>query len=109
MQRAGDRKKDDERPNSSTRDGMGRVSHTGVAGLTLSGGYGRLSRMYALACDNLLSVDLITADAQLLHASAQENPDLFWALHGGGGNFGVVSSFEFRLHPVAPSVMSSFW
>ncbi|MGA2365295.1 MAG: FAD-binding oxidoreductase [Steroidobacteraceae bacterium] len=85
---------------------MGRVSHTGVAGLTLSGGYGRLSRLYALACDNILSVDLITADAQLLHASAQENPDLFWALHGGGGNFGVVSSFEFQLHPVAPSVMS---
>jgi hypothetical protein len=85
---------------------MGRASNTGVAGLTLSGGYGRLSRLYGLACDNLLSVDIVTADSQLLKASADENPDLFWALHGGGGNFGVVSAFEFQLHPVGPSVIS---
>lgn len=85
---------------------MGRVSNTGVAGLTLSGGYGRLSRLYGLSCDNLLSVDIITADAQLLHANAHENPDLFWGVRGGGGNFGVVSSFEFRLHPVGRSVLA---
>jgi FAD/FMN-containing dehydrogenase len=85
---------------------MGRVSNTGVGGLTLGGGYGRLSRLRGLACDNLISADLITADAKLLHISATETPDLFWAIRGGGGNFGVVSSFEYRLHPVGPQVLS---
>lgn len=85
---------------------MGRVSNTGIGGLTLGGGYGRLSRLHALACDNLISADLITADAELLRVSATENPDLFWAIRGGGGNFGVVSAFEYRLHPVGPQVLS---
>jgi FAD/FMN-containing dehydrogenase len=84
---------------------MGVVTETGIAGLTLGGGYGWLTRKYGLACDNLLSVDLVTADGQLRRASATENPDLFWAVRGGGGNFGVAVSFEFRLHPVGPEAM----
>ncbi|MGH8314825.1 MAG: FAD-binding oxidoreductase, partial [Steroidobacterales bacterium] len=79
---------------------MGEISNTGVAGLTLGGGYGWLARRYGLACDNLVSVDLISADAKFHRVSAAENPDLFWAVRGGGGNFGVVTSFEFRLHPI---------
>jgi len=86
---------------------MGKISNTGVGGLTLGGGYGWLSRLYGLACDNLISADLITADAKLLHVSETENPDLFWAIHGGGGNFGVVSAFEYRLHPVGSQILSA--
>ena len=82
----------------------GNVSTTGVAGLTLHGGIGHLRRKYGLSIDNLLSVDVVTADGQLRTASRDENPDLFWAIRGAGSNFGVVTSFEFRLHPVGPLV-----
>src|SRR5262245_6297464 len=83
----------------------GVVTHTGVAGLTLGGGIGRIGRKYGLACDNLLSAEIVTATGQLLRASATENADLFWGIRGGGGNFGIVTSFEFQLHPVGPTVL----
>jgi hypothetical protein len=84
----------------------GVVSHTGVAGLTLGGGLGRLHRKHGLTIDNLLGADIVTADGKWLRTDATENADLFWGIRGGGGNFGVVTSFDYQLHPVGPSVLS---
>jgi FAD/FMN-containing dehydrogenase len=84
----------------------GTVATTGIAGLTLGGGFGWMSRQHGLVSDNLLGADVVTADGRFLHASAEENADLFWGLHGGGGNFGVVTAFEYRLHEVGPTVFA---
>ncbi len=83
---------------------LGTVADTGVAGLTLGGGQGRLSRKHGLTVDNLAAVDMVTADGRALRASASDNPDLYWALRGGGGNFGVATSFTYRLHPITPQL-----
>jgi hypothetical protein len=85
---------------------MGVNSDTGIAGLTLGGGFGKLGRKYGLSCDNLVAVEIVTADGRLLRASATENADLFWAIRGGGGNFGIVTTFEYRLHPLGPLLLA---
>jgi FAD/FMN-containing dehydrogenase len=84
----------------------GIVTHTGIGGLTLGGGIGHLMRKHGLTIDNLLSCDIVTADGQLLVASADAYQDLFWGLRGGGGNFGIVTSFEYQVHPVGPTVLA---
>jgi FAD/FMN-containing dehydrogenase len=85
---------------------VGVNSTTGIAGLTLGGGFGWLSRAYGMTIDNLIAADVVLPDGRRVRASAEEEPDLFWAIRGGGGNFGVVSAFEFKLHPVGPQILS---
>jgi FAD/FMN-containing dehydrogenase len=87
---------------------LGAVSATGIAGLTLNGGYGHLTRQYGLAADNLRAVEIVTADGEVRTASDEENPDLFWAVRGGGGNFGIVTAFEYDIHDVGPEVYTLF-
>ena len=84
---------------------LGFVSQTGIAGLTLGGGLGYLTRRWGWTADNVVGMDVVTAGGQLVRASADENPDLFWALRGGGGNFGVVTGFDYMLHPVGPEIV----
>src|SRR5687767_7280727 len=89
----------------------GIISHTGIAGLTLGGGLGHLMRKHGLTVDNLLAVDLVTAEGERMHVDAESEPELFWGLRGGGGNFGVATAFEYRLHPIGPLVLGGpiFW
>jgi FAD/FMN-containing dehydrogenase len=85
---------------------LGTAADTGIAGLTLGGGLGRLQRKFGLACDNLISADIVTADGKSLHVSERQNPDLFWGIRGGGGNFGIVTRFEYRLHAFGPTLLA---
>ncbi len=85
---------------------LGFVSNTGIAGLTLGGGFGYLTRRFGWTCDNLVSMDVVTAEGRVVRATEQENDDLFWGLRGGGGNFGIVTNFEYQLYPVGPEVMA---
>jgi len=84
---------------------LGFVSATGIGGLTVGGGFGYLTRRFGYTCDNLVSMEVVTADGKVQRAAADENPELFWALRGGGGNFGIVTSFEYKLHPVGPEIL----
>ena len=86
---------------------VGVVGHTGVGGLTLGGGMGRLERKHGYTIDNLLSVDLVTADGVARHVSGDDDPELFWGLRGAGANFGIATAFEFRLHPIGPNVTTA--
>src|SRR4030095_17061915 len=90
---------------------LGFISETGVAGLTLGGGFGYLTRQHGYTVDNLVEVEIVTADGKVRRASRDEDADLFWALRGGGGNFGVVTSFAYALHPVPPRIVAGmvFW
>jgi FAD/FMN-containing dehydrogenase len=90
---------------SSTALPQGFVSNTGIAGLTLGGGFGYLTRRFGWTCDTVLSMDVVTADGTVVRASERENPDLFWGLRGGGGNFGILTSIEYKLHPVGPEII----
>ncbi len=85
---------------------MGVNADTGIAGLTLGGGFGKLGRKHGLSCDNLMAAEIVTADGRLLKASATENADLFWGIRGGGGNFGIVTTFEYKLYPVGPLLLA---